>query len=355
MKKQAPRARLLVELLECRIVLDADPIRLEIIALHEFGHALGLAHHDNPASIMYDSYNAGYDLSLLANDPAVVVDETDGYASLLELYSASNVASNTSPWWDVLDPAPGNGVVEISWSIMPDGTPISDALNIINQAFDAQYGPGWRATLSEALNSWAGVSQGRISFLGWGDAGKPFNYAGRAQNDLDSGDIRIGAYHIDGPGGKLAQSYFPAPNGNSTGPGDVFFDADEAWMQAPGPVGGGSGSSSDGSGSPWPPGGSGTPGHDTSATGSGGTGPLSNLSSAALVADEELPPAPLAFTPPQEPSSTAPGKPTTGLTPVGRPRHPAAALTLKRGGKAASKLSILSAGKSLAAPPFRAL
>src|SRR4051794_26583356 len=47
------------------------PINLQIVALHEMGHSLGLDHVSNSSSIMYAYYNANYNVNNLANDPVV--------------------------------------------------------------------------------------------------------------------------------------------------------------------------------------------------------------------------------------------------------------------------------------------
>jgi matrixin len=240
MTKKARGFQLQMEVLEGRIVPSG--FRLDLVAMHEIGHALGLQHSSNPNSIMFDGYNPSYDPGQLANDPAVVVNESDGYTSLLELYSTAAVANNSTPWKDSLDPSPDNGVVDVTWSIMPDGARILNARNIIHAAFDAKIGPGWESQLSDALGYWAGASEGRLNFIAWGDVGKDFNYAGKQQNDLDAGDIRFGAYPMDGEGGKLAQAYFPPPGNGATAPGDIHFDADDPWTAGSGPTsGGGSG------------------------------------------------------------------------------------------------------------------
>jgi hypothetical protein len=206
-------------------------IRLDLVTLHELGHALGLDHTSDSSSIMYAYYNANYNLNNFSNDSAV--------QTFRSIYS--NVS--TSPWKDSLDPSPGNGRVDITYSWMPDGSKAENnkTTNLFS-AFNAIFGStsAWQGIITGELNRWAGASNNKVSFLARSDNGLAFNYVGSAQNDSRSGDIRIAAHRFDGAGKVLAHTYFPPPNG-STAAGDMHFDYAENWVLA-------SGGSTDGGG-----------------------------------------------------------------------------------------------------------
>lgn len=207
-------------------------IRLDLVALHEFGHSLGLGHTNDTSSIMYAYYNAGYDVGDFASDSAV--------QALRTIYSSES----TRPWKDALDGDGGvtDGDVDLTYSFVRDGARMdqggkSNTFATFNRIFDTGT---WQAIFTNELQRWAGVSNGTLevhAFNGDGleNAVYNFNAYGTAQNDSRFGDIRIAAHKFDGPSNVLGHTYYPPPNG-STASGDSHYDASENWVLASSPL-----------------------------------------------------------------------------------------------------------------------
>jgi hypothetical protein len=198
--------------------LSGSGVRLDLVVLHELGHSLGLQHSGDSRSIMYAYYNPNYNLSNFSSDSAVT--------TLRNLYS--NVSS--SPWRDSLDPSPGNGRVDVTYSYVPDGTSLDKGGSRLFSALDGDMGRAtWQNIITSDLNRWSSVSNGKIAFVSHSDSGVSFNFSGSVQNDSRAGDIRFGAHRFDGPGKTLAHTYYPPPTNSGTAAGDLHLDYAESW------------------------------------------------------------------------------------------------------------------------------
>lgn len=148
-------------------------------------------------------------------------------------------ADQASKWGENTIGTPG-GVV--TWSLMADGTGLDAAaptyihgtsdMGSLFAQIDTAYGAGTALTaLQKAFGQWSAVAN--ISFVQVTETGSvPFAaaYAGVGASVI--GNIRVGAYNLDGFSG--AVGFAPAPNGGTTLEGDVIFNLNVAYAIPPG-------------------------------------------------------------------------------------------------------------------------
>ncbi|XZE21483.1 tandem-95 repeat protein [Pirellulaceae bacterium SH449] len=137
----------------------------------------------------------------------------------------------------------------VSWSIVPDGTPIGtpgdlQSSNLI--AFlDGIYGtaPGpvgnrpWFRIIENAYNSWSDISGLQFVYEP-NDDGAAYSFTSRGIVGV-RGDIRVGGRTVDGNFGVLAYNFFPSNGGASGFDGNMVIDTSDIWysQNADGPNG----------------------------------------------------------------------------------------------------------------------
>ena len=128
----------------------------------------------------------------------------------------------------------------ISWSLIPDGTPIDPSFtdpnftgtSDLSSVFNQIGGVGVALPLIERVfATWSAVAN--IQFVQVSDNGAAFNSDGAVPGN--TGLIRVGAYPINGFVG--AVGYAAPPNGGTTLEGDVLFNLNALFQVAPGSEG----------------------------------------------------------------------------------------------------------------------
>jgi len=146
--------------------------------------------------------------------------------------------SQASKWGTSNTVGTPGGVV--TWSLMPNGTTLapgapdyihgtSNLTSVFDQVGGQAAAVGW---INRAFAAWSSVAN--ISFVQVSDDGTPFNAAYEAAQLI--GDIRIGAFQIDGFSG--AVGFAPRPNGGTTLEGDIIFNSNNTFGVAAGAEGG---------------------------------------------------------------------------------------------------------------------
>ncbi|WP_298232497.1 matrixin family metalloprotease [uncultured Azohydromonas sp.] len=110
----------------------------------------------------------------------------------------------------------------VTWSLMGGGVSCElEFSGCKTTALDSFMPTGYLEQIRLAFDAWSKVAG--LTFKQVADDGAAFDAASTA-----SGDIRIGAHHVDGVYGTLAFTYFPPINGRSAA-GDMFLDTAENW------------------------------------------------------------------------------------------------------------------------------
>ena len=244
--------RLSVELLESRWVPAGPAIDLFTVALHEFGHSLGLGHSTSPlcgGSAATQPVMCPYYLG-----PVTDLQPED-VQKIQALYPEGLSANPADGRWDVKNADGSPRATTYSW--VPDGTLMDQGgKSSLFSTFNGIFGSpsNWQPKFVAALAKWTvavdadGLAT-RLLFTPVADGGKKFNFCDGTpgnQGSTNFGDIRIAAHKFDGPGNVLAHTYFPPPNGCSAA-GDSHYDSAENWVNGSA-LTAGSGGSSGGSG-----------------------------------------------------------------------------------------------------------
>lgn len=112
--------------------------------------------------------------------------------------------------------------VTLTYSFVPDGTPVDGEASVLFQIMDAQFGGStqlWQDQYRAAFQRWGELSG--ITYIEEPDDGATVTNGNRGVIGV-RGDCRIAAIYMDGPSNVLAYNYLPDQ-------GDMVMDASENW------------------------------------------------------------------------------------------------------------------------------
>ena len=115
----------------------------------------------------------------------------------------------------------------ITWSLMPDGTPLGSFNSNLISTLNNQLGPQstWLPRIADAFAQWEAVAN--VNFAQVSDDGEPFDNGNIQQDSPNFGDIRIGGM-AQGSNVLAFAMLPPAANGGSDS-GDVLFNTAQSW------------------------------------------------------------------------------------------------------------------------------
>lgn len=121
---------------------------------------------------------------------------------------------------------PWNDATHLTLSLAPDGTAIAGHTSSLFQTLDAQFPRAvWQREFYRAVQTWAVNANLNVGVVA--DGGQPFGVAGKAQDDVRFGDIRVGAQAMSAEA--LAVSVPHDPFLSGTWSGDVLLNSNVAF------------------------------------------------------------------------------------------------------------------------------
>ncbi|MEL6261225.1 MAG: matrixin family metalloprotease [Cyanobacteria bacterium J06626_6] len=160
----------------------------------------------------------GERLQAFAHNTAVEFSSAETSSAEERSENAKSAAFNTvAPNGDILPGGAKSGDVELKWTTK--GTGANSGKTVITFAFDYRFSLSNGPSLDRVKSLFASALQV------WADYA-PLVFQEIEDPRYNKGvDILVSSDNLDGPGGKLAEAYFPTV-------GDITFDTDEVWTES---------------------------------------------------------------------------------------------------------------------------